>query len=77
MQIELYSRPGCHLCEKAKEVIVQALRRHHFEFIERNVEHDPKWEAEYGCDIPVVLIDGRKAFKHSVAPRALERYFSR
>ena len=75
--IELFGRPGCHLCEDARCVLEAARRRFDFELIERNVEDDPGWEREHGLDVPVVLIDGRRAFKHRVAPAALQRYFER
>ncbi len=77
MIIELFSRPGCHLCEEAERVVLAAARQHRFDFVVRNVEDRPEWEAQFGQDIPVVFIDGRKAFKHRVPPRDLERYFQR
>ena len=77
MRIELYSRPGCHLCEEAKKVIRAAARSHTFDFVERNVDDDPNWQSEYGHEIPVILVNGRKAFKYSVSAPALERYFKR
>jgi glutaredoxin len=75
--IELFTRPGCHLCDEAKRILVEAQRRSVFSLIEHNVEDDPEWEREYGVDIPVVLVDGRKAFKHRIEKRALERYLER
>ena len=77
MEIELFTRPGCHLCEAARQVILAERRGHPFHLTERNVEDRPDWEEAYGRDIPVVLIDGRKAFKHRVEPRALRRYLER
>ena len=75
MIIELFSRPSCHLCDEAKKVIREAARRHKFDFVERNVDDNPNWQSEYGHEVPVVLVNGRKAFKYSVSPAALERYF--
>ena len=77
MTIELFSRPGCHLCDEARKVILNAGRRHTFNFVEHDVEENSEWEMKFGWDIPVVFIDGRKAFKHKVAPALLERYFVR
>ena len=77
MIIEVFSRPGCHLCDEAKKVIAAAAARHSFDFIERNVEEREEWESRFGHEIPVVFIDGRKAFKYKVPPRELERYFKR
>ncbi len=77
MTIELYYRPGCHLCDEARTTITAAASRHSFNFIERNVEEKQEWESSFGQEIPVVFIDGRKAFKYRVPPRELERYFLR
>ena len=77
MIIELFSRPGCHLCDEAKKVLAAAAVRHAFEFIERNVEEKAEWESQFGQEIPVVFIDGRKVFKYRVPSRALDRYFRR
>jgi glutaredoxin len=75
--IEIYSRPGCHLCDEAKKTILEAAGKFPFDLVERNVQENPQWEAEHGNDIPVVFIDGRKAFKHHVPPAALARYLSK
>jgi glutaredoxin len=75
--IEIYSRPGCHLCEDAKRVILAASAHFDFQLFERNVEESAEFESNYGEDIPVVLINGRKAFKHRITPSQLERYLSR
>ena len=77
MIVELYTRPGCHLCEEAKQILLTAAERHQFDLVERNVEENRDWEARFGHEIPVVLIDGRKAFKYRVSPRRLDRYFRR
>jgi glutaredoxin len=77
MRIELYGRPGCHLCDEAAAVLEDARQRFDFELVEHNVDDDPAWRAAYGDDVPVVVIDGRRAFKHRVARRELERYFGR
>ena len=76
-RVELFSRPGCHLCEEAARVLRAARRRFDFQLIERNVDTDASWSAAYGMDVPVVVIDGRKAFKHRIPARDLERYFER
>ena len=77
MIIEIYSRPGCHLCDEAKKTILAAAPRFPFQLVEINVEDNPHWEAEHGQDIPVVFINGHKAFKHRVSTAALVRYLSK
>ncbi len=77
MIVELYTRPGCHLCEEAKQILLAAAQRHQFELVERNVEENRDWEACFGQEIPVVLIDGRKAFKYRISLARLDRYLRR
>jgi hypothetical protein len=56
----LYSRPGCHLCEMAKT----ALDKANIFVIEVSVESDPKLEAEYGIEIPVLTdVTGKTLLK--------------
>lgn len=66
IRVDIYSRPGCHLCDDAKEVIERVRRQYPFELRVINVETDPELEAAYGTEIPVVVINGNKAFKYRV-----------
>ena len=73
MQIDIYSRPGCHLCDEAKVVIERVRRRYQFDLRVINVEDDPALESAYGMEIPVVFINGNKAFKYRVNEAELEK----
>jgi glutaredoxin len=66
VSVEIYSRPGCHLCDTAKEVIERVREYVSFELRVINIETDPELERKYGEEIPVVVINGRKAFKYHV-----------
>jgi hypothetical protein len=67
--ITLYSRPGCHLCDDMKEVVARAIHAVdtpvHLE--EVDISTDPELERLYGIEIPVLLVNGRKAAKYRVA----------
>jgi hypothetical protein len=69
----LYTRPGCHLCDVVKDVLAQVQREVPFTLAEVNIDEDPAAQALYRCEIPVVTIDGRKAFKYRVDPAELRR----
>ena len=77
IKIEIYSRPDCHLCEQAKEVIDRVRLR--FSFVVRviNIETDAELEKTYGEQVPVVFINGNKAFKYHVDEAELERRVKR
>jgi len=73
IRIDIYSRPGCHLCDDAKAVIEQFRSVYPMDLQTINVETNPELERRYGYDIPVVLINGREAFRHRVDRSELER----
>ena len=73
MRVVLYSRPGCHLCETAKAVLVAELRDHPFELEEVDIQDDEALERAYGIRIPVVEIDGEERFEYEVDPDELTR----
>ena len=73
IRVDIYSRPGCHLCDEAMEVVERVRQRYPFELHRINVETDPALEALYGMEIPVITINGNKAFKYRVAEADLER----
>jgi glutaredoxin len=58
-EVRLYTRPGCHLCDEARDAIL-ALRRDglSFELREVNIEGDERVHAEYLERIPVVEVEG-------------------
>jgi hypothetical protein len=77
MRLTLYGRPECHLCHDMRAV-VDALRADvPFELEEVDVDGDPALVAAYGEEIPVLLVNGRKAFKYRVTPAALRARLAR
>ena len=71
----IYSRPGCHLCDEMKEVVrrVTASAQPPVEIEEIDISTDPDLEARYGLEIPVLLVDGKKAAKYRVTEGELTR----
>jgi len=65
----VYSRPGCHLCDDAKEAIHAAGCDHAFTFEEVNIESSRELLLKYQFDIPVVTINDVEAFRHRVDPK--------
>lgn len=73
IHIELYSRPGCHLCDDAKVIIEQLIYKYGIVFQVTDVDSNDKLRDAYGWDIPVIMIEGKEAFRHRVEAGALER----
>ena len=72
-EIVVYSRKGCHLCEVVKETLAQVQGDAEFEWREVDIDADPQLLQKFNEEVPVVFIDGRKAFKYRVERRQLLR----
>jgi len=58
--VTLLGKPGCHLCDDAREVVQRVLADHpEVAFDERSILDDPALQDAYAEEIPVVLIDDR------------------
>lgn len=66
-QVTLYTRAGCCLCEEAKQVLETARGRVAFDFEEIDIDRHPEWLPLYTDEVPVIAIDGRKAFKYRMS----------
>lgn len=51
--ITLYTRPGCHLCEEAEDVLNQLQTQPEVKKI--NIENNAELEKKYGLRIPVIV----------------------
>ncbi|HEY6583252.1 MAG TPA: glutaredoxin family protein [Gaiellaceae bacterium] len=72
-RVVLYTAAGCHLCEAAKRVVLAAQADEGFELDEVDISGDEALEAEYREWLPVVEIDGERAFTYFVQPDSLRR----
>ena len=63
-QVVVYSRKGCHLCEIVKETLTKLHRRGGFTWRDIDVDSDEQLRRQFTDEVPVVFIDGRKAFKY-------------
>lgn len=56
-RLTLLSRRNCHLCDEARAVVRAVAAREGCEVTELDVDGDPELRAEYGDQVPVLLID--------------------
>jgi glutaredoxin len=63
-EVIVYSRKGCHLCEIVKESLTKLERRGGFQWREIDVDSNEDLRRQFTDEVPVVFIDGRKAFKY-------------
>jgi glutaredoxin len=72
-KLTLYSRKDCCLCDEMKAVVREVAAKIPLEIVEIDVDETPDLRDEFGAEVPVLFIDGRKAFKYRVTAAELER----
>jgi glutaredoxin len=77
VRITLYSRPGCHLCEEMRKTTEPIAREYGAVFEEVDVDDDSAIAARFDLEVPVLCVDGEKAFSIRVTPAALRNRLAR
>ena len=72
-QLTLYTRKDCCLCEEMKGVVRQVAGRLPLKMEEIDVDSAPDLQEKYGNEVPVLFINGRKAFKYRVTEGELKK----
>jgi glutaredoxin len=73
VEVILYTRPGCHLCEEAKRAIERSGCDGAYDLTEVNIESSEQLLDQYQNDIPVITINGVEAFRHTVSSEEFRR----
>ena len=63
-EVVVYSKPGCCLCDEVKEKLEILKKSHSFSLRLVNILEDPEAYQKFKEEIPVVFINGKKAFKY-------------
>ena len=77
IRITLYSRRDCHLCHDMRAVVEAVGRDLPLEIEELDIDDDPALTAAYDTEVPVLAVNGRKAFKYTVDAAALRARLAR
>lgn len=64
--VTFYTRPGCHLCEEALQVLEVARRHAGFVLEVVDIDQHAALRETYNEEVPVIAINGRKSFKYRV-----------
>jgi predicted thioredoxin/glutaredoxin len=72
MNVTLYTREGCHLCDDAYESLVA----HGLKPKLVDIDADPRLVEQFNECVPVVEIDGKIRFRGAVNPVLLRRLLS-
>src|SRR5438046_6682452 len=73
LDVILYTRKGCHLCEEAWQQLEDARRRYRFTLRTQDVDTDPALRERYGEQVPVVTVNGKVRFRGGVNRILLDR----
>ena len=76
VEVTLYTRKDCPLCDDAKASIRAATSLHRLPITlhEVDVDTDADLRARYSNDVPVIVVNGVEAFRHRVTPDAFTAY---
>lgn len=69
--VVLIGKPGCHLCDVARQVVEIVCAEQDVDFAELDITQDPFLASEYADAVPVVLVDGHEVGRFRVSPQAL------
>ncbi len=73
LELTLYTREGCHLCEEAQAEILPLLHEFGANLRLVDIDRDPVLRQRYNDDVPVLFLGSRKVAKHRVDVRAIRR----
>ncbi len=57
-RVTFYTRPGCHLCDEAREVVARVCAQLGESYTEVDIDGDAELTRRFGEEIPVTLVDG-------------------
>jgi glutaredoxin len=77
LEVVLYSKPGCCLCEEVKEQLARLRAMRDFGLREVNILEDTAAYDRFKEEIPVVFIGGKKAFKFHLDEKEFLRRLDR
>jgi redox-sensing transcriptional repressor len=75
--VVLYGRPGCCLCDDARDALQRVRESEPFELLERDIEADEELLRAYLERIPVVTLDGAELFEFAVDEAVLRDRLAR
>lgn len=73
IELELYTRRECCLCEEMKDVVEEASRGFPVRLSLVDVDSRPDLARQFGAEVPVLFVNGSKFAKFRTDPRRLRR----
>lgn len=76
VELTFLTRADCHLCETARETVTEVAAGRDVDVREIDIDTDADLAAQYGWDVPVVLLNGRQHSFHRVEKDRLSKAIS-
>jgi glutaredoxin len=76
-RVTMYGKPGCHLCDEAREVIRAVCAETGVDWTEVDITQDDQLFTQYGEQIPVTFVDGKQHDFWRVDPARLRKALMR
>jgi glutaredoxin len=77
IELVLYSKRGCELCREMEELLASELSAVGARLERIEIDGDPELETRFGIEVPVLFVNGRKAFKYRVGRHELRKRLAR
>jgi len=77
LDLTLYTRAGCHLCDDMKTALAPLVREFGARLAEVDVDGDEELRAHYGNEVPVLFLGARKAAKHRLDAKQMRGQLQR
>jgi glutaredoxin len=76
-RVTMYGKPGCHLCDEAREVIRAICAETGVDWTEIDITQVDQLFTQYGEQIPVTFVDGKQHDFWRVDPARLRKALMR
>lgn len=77
IEVTLYTRRDCDLCREMEEILHRVLPRFSARVERIEIDGNQQLEARFGTEVPVLFVNGRKAFKYRCTARELHQRLER
>ena len=74
--MKVLSKPGCHLCDDAIKIVAQVTSGLNIGYEVEEIQNNPELMHQYGEEIPVIFVDGKRHDYWRVDPERLRKALS-
>lgn len=75
LELVIYGRPDCHLCDEMADDLAHALRGKPYRLRLQDVDTREDWRDQYGSRVPVLTLqDGTELCHYHLEPKRLLPY---